>query len=105
MRLYYLLRLSIRLERAPSSPQYFICGQQIYGDDGTAYLNEHNTFVGVAWLHLPGVQHLSLHSVIIPDAFDRRIERLARLKVNTNDVAFRLFVLVTRLSDRGDRSP
>lgn len=101
----YLLRLSIRFERAPSSPQYFICGQQIYGDDGTAYLNEYNTRLWrLAWSDSPGVQHLPFHPIIVPNSLDRRIEWLARLKVDANDVTFRLLVLGNG-TDQKDRSP
>ena len=39
------------------------------------------------------MQHLSFHPVVIPDTFDGRIEGLSRLEVNTNSIAFRLFLL------------
>jgi hypothetical protein len=39
------------------------------------------------------MQHLSLHPIIIPDTFNGRIERLAGLQIQANDVTLRLLVL------------
>ena len=39
------------------------------------------------------MQHLSFHPIIVPDSFDRRIERLSGLQINAYDVALGLLVL------------
>jgi hypothetical protein len=44
-------------------------------------------------MSLPGVQHLPLHPVVIPDALNSRIKGLAGLQIDTDNIAFCLFVL------------
>ena len=39
------------------------------------------------------MDHLPLDSVVIPDALYCRVERLARLQVQSNDVAFHRLIL------------
>lgn len=48
---------------------------------------------GSIGMSLPGVQHLPLHLIVIPDALNSRIEWLAGLQINTDNIAFSLFVL------------
>jgi hypothetical protein len=42
---------------------------------------------------LPGMNHLTLDTVVVPHAFHSRVERFTRLQVQTNNVTFSGFLL------------